>query len=581
MRCYLNLNTVTLYAMWESTGGNVEPEECKALTQVGQTGTFRDPRDNNVYNIARLKDGKCWMTQNLRLVNKTISSDDSDMEEGSFTVPASERKFNSGDSPAAYFYNNNYGAYYNHYTATAGSSTSSLVTGNAKNSICPKGWHLPDNDFRALYWNYPDYTQMVATPFPAFVMASDIYGTNSVSTKGTHGFYWSSFKAGGSQAYSLFLYNPSTTSRRIEPETAEPSYFGMPIRCVAYTSSDGNTITFKTGNNIQAIVVTDTNAGESYKALPGEELQLKHLKNDTELAVSIIPATNNKLGSWTRDTNKGILRSSTLLTTTYTVKGNETLVANGVEGVYSYIQETSECAADGTNVTDKRDGKSYTIAKLADGKCWMTQNLRLGDTSPMILKSDTSDVTSDFELPASSQESFARASESSSLKAAYVDSAYGGYYNYYLSITNDDHNTNSICPKGWRPPTIQEYETMTEAYSSNAQTLMKTPVNFYLSGFIDMGSVLSYSDINGAPIEQGVKGEFLSSTFQSCSGSASFYLNSLVKISDNWRHSCGNGAGTPLRCIQRTQGENYQAAGDRYPTTSGFCEPCQSAAMAL
>ncbi|MBR3132446.1 hypothetical protein IKG33_03540, partial [Candidatus Saccharibacteria bacterium] len=34
-----------------------------------------------------------------------------------------------------------------------------------------------------------------------------------------------------------------------------------------------------------------------------------------------------------------------------------------------------------TALTDARDGNTYTVARLADGKCWMTENLRLNNTN--------------------------------------------------------------------------------------------------------------------------------------------------------------------------------------------------------
>ncbi len=49
---------------------------------------------------------------------------------------------------------------------------------------------------------------------------------------------------------------------------------------------------------------------------------------------------------------------------------------------------------------DYRDGNSYYVAKLADGNCWMTQNLHLNFAPTTIpLTPNTSDVVSDVELP--------------------------------------------------------------------------------------------------------------------------------------------------------------------------------------
>ena len=58
----------------------------------------------------------------------------------------------------------------------------------------------------------------------------------------------------------------------------------------------------------------------------------------------------------------------------------------------TYMQDVTSCPSSlptGTQytLTDKRDGKTYTVSKLADNKCWMTQNLDLdiggADTAPL------------------------------------------------------------------------------------------------------------------------------------------------------------------------------------------------------
>ena len=61
------------------------------LPNVGNTFTAYDKRDEQAYTIAKLKDGKYWMTTNLNLAGgTTITSDDSDLAEGaSYTLPAS------------------------------------------------------------------------------------------------------------------------------------------------------------------------------------------------------------------------------------------------------------------------------------------------------------------------------------------------------------------------------------------------------------------------------------------------------------------------------------------------------------
>ncbi len=125
-------------------------------------------------------------------------------------------------------------------------------------------------------------------------------------------------------------------------------------------------------------------------------------------------------------------------------------------------------------LTDVRDGNSYTVRKLGDGRCWMTQNLRLGYydieynySGGRTLNSTTTDFTgSDITLPRSSKSDFTSANQYT--YQAYVSSDYeadaraSGYYNWYTatagagssSVKTDNQNVNtSICPKGWTLPT--------------------------------------------------------------------------------------------------------------------------------
>ena len=68
----------------------------------------------------------------------------------------------------------------------------------------------------------------------------------------------------------------------------------------------------------------------------------------------------------------------------------------------TYMQDVTSCPSSlptGTQYTliDKRDGKTYTAAKQADGKCWMTQNLDLdigGEGTAMLTSENTNLTTS-------------------------------------------------------------------------------------------------------------------------------------------------------------------------------------------
>ena len=182
-----------------------------------------------------------------------------------------------------------------------------------------------------------------------------------------------------------------------------------------------------------------------------------------------------------------------------------------------YLQDvtSSTCPETATLVYDSRDEEKYMIQKLADEKCWMLDNLRLGSTSSMTLKNtDTNITASTYTLPASISSGFnsytaaqintaskaTNATYSSNITSSSFNdnntAKIGVYYNYYAAtaggIRSSSNSSNAsadrdICPKGWRMPTggsSGEYQALYTAYSSdnvNFQTALRTPLSGYFS----------------------------------------------------------------------------------------------------
>lgn len=206
---------------------------------------------------------------------------------------------------------------------------------------------------------------------------------------------------------------------------------------------------------------------------------------------------------------------------------------------YYKMQDMSEsiCAAvsapsgDVTQIgqlIDARDGEIYTVKKLADGKCWLAENLRLGGNNTITLhNTDTHISASSWTLPASGTENFDATNgytnalinaDSKNTEQPAVDYSpkgkIGVLYNYCAASagtychprgSGTGNATQDICPKGWRMPTGGnggEYQTLYTAYSSNAasfQAALATP----LSGFFSYGSAG----------DRGTSGLFWSSTY--------------------------------------------------------------------
>ena len=117
-----NMAGQTLYAKWVQSAGNMQNwTGCSSLS-TGTVTALTDTRDSNVYAVLKAADGKCWMIENLRLINTSITSSNSNISASSFSIPA-QTWSGKGTYTSAELYNTNYtsyGIYYNYYTATAG-----------------------------------------------------------------------------------------------------------------------------------------------------------------------------------------------------------------------------------------------------------------------------------------------------------------------------------------------------------------------------------------------------------------------------------------------------------------------------
>ena len=159
-----------------------EVEACPASLPEEQVYTLTDTRDNQDYKVAKLKDGKCWMVENLNIAGGTaLSSEDTDFEstytlpttgnwtvtDGKLVLPASATKnpdnnnltdnsqfgtdnyafiFNSGNKENCGTSGQNIPcySYYSWDVATLGSGRSiDQDNTDAPYSICPKNWRLP------------------------------------------------------------------------------------------------------------------------------------------------------------------------------------------------------------------------------------------------------------------------------------------------------------------------------------------------------------------------------------------------------------------------------------------------------
>lgn len=308
-------------------------------------------------------------------------------------------------------------------------------------------------------------------------------------------------------------------------------------------------LTFKVGDsNIETIIIADSS--QNYKpfyATSNQDIVFSSPTEGTKYIVTVVPKSNYKLGSWDRLSYAGILASTTLLTTTY-IAGSmgETFTATSVAGSYDTMQvqdpespvegesgsniSDTLCPTTGANVTDSRDGKSYTVAKFGN-YCYMLSNLRLdntmdngngGTTARVLTKADSdikdggvtyidpetgNEVTkTSFTMPNVAWANWyckANMKHYSQNNGSEYRDEY--YYNWYTAKanpypctsptsdtnateTNDALALGSICPKGWTLPNYNDITAATLWNDGANPGMLATSGNFYSGSQSNLGS---------------------------------------------------------------------------------------------
>ena len=536
-------------------------------TTIGDDNTLRDTRDNNTYTVRKLKDGNCWMTQNLRLTGRdtNFTQDDSDVSPSGFSMPTSAENTETWcitddavcDDQAQYLNSNNmdYGVYYNWYTATAGSGTYGMESTNASYSICPKGWQLPTGDdngsFQTIRNIYDDYNSLSDPSGPYYILSGRRIGDETKYQEEV-GRWWSSTASSNNRGLNLdiWLYDSTvstsgknnglsvrclaqnpTYTLTIDPNggtlkgsTDVQSYSGTtgetrtvsnPIGPAAYTISyddngQGATYTESPSSATKsfsswALSGTGSFAGGSYEFGSGNGMLTAQYNTESDMFILPFISKSGYSCQWAEGSPSGTLHTGGSGYTT--VSGNTTFYAVCTNNTFNSISNMQDmtptiCAnastGDAATLTDTRDNKTYTIRKLADGNCWMTQNLALTGRDTNFTQDDSDVSPSGFSMPTSAEDAgtWCRDYDAACIdQTKYLDSgdnSRGTYYNWYTATASSgSYSTRSasysICPKGWRLPTggpIGELQTLyaNDSYNTPDKMFASDGPAFILSG---------------------------------------------------------------------------------------------------
>ncbi len=237
VRCTLNEPTMQTF------------DKTKWLHEEGDSMQLNDERDGSLYTVVRLEDGNVWMIEDLKIMNKTLTSEDSNLPSGeTFTIPASNiSAFTNEYNTRAAYLNPTYpyGGFYNFYTATAGWGTYSRKEAESSpKDICPKGWRLPihnssTDEFEGLRDVYSNDFMMGSQEYdyssgPNLYASGEIYN-GQLSNAGHAGVYWTNSSYGDDDADGNgsggALWIDSTGYS--EGVIGNMKYDGAAIRCVA------------------------------------------------------------------------------------------------------------------------------------------------------------------------------------------------------------------------------------------------------------------------------------------------------------------------------------------------------------
>lgn len=349
---------------------DITPEICANTPEADNLGNnqyqLKDLRDQKIYWVAKMKDGNCWMTQNLDYDLKTtkpLTSADSDVikswtptEDTQITAtpnfditnnnvkswdPAQGKvatycTYGRCNDISTISSNDGHDAQGNYYTwgaVTAGqaaSLTSNTAGQQATQSICPRGWKMPlsgrsksnelwDNNMSFAYlfesygwvWdksyfanNLDGGTQYIITRSPFYF----VYGGSAYSTmtpNGNSGAYWSSVANGSNSVFALVFTPPTYPAQSVGRQ------YGYPVRCVAHGEESKN-VEIVINNTISLDVASEVEVkkGESNPSTAGLEIKVASSQPYNVSVSSSDPVLRSNAISTTIPSKSGLLNTN-------------------------------------------------------------------------------------------------------------------------------------------------------------------------------------------------------------------------------------------------------------------------------
>ncbi|MBQ3352462.1 hypothetical protein IJG91_02285 [Candidatus Saccharibacteria bacterium] len=208
---------------------------------------------------------------------------------------------------------------------------------------------------------------------------------------------------------------------------------------------------------------------------------------------------------------------------------------------------------------DIRDSKLYTVRKLADGNCWMTQNLKYELSTGKTLVGADNATGEAISFTVSSCATHGNCPMNNNTKFGTGSRTSEYYYSWFAATAGSGSNStpnytdapNSVCPAHWRmPPTNisstpdKSYTKLVDSYITGAwdyEILESSPLDFARNGAL----------WDGVLVNNDYSGYFWSSTADSRHSNGAYYTYQLYYRTDgaNTYDSSSRPQGGSVRCV--------------------------------
>ncbi|MBQ3445915.1 hypothetical protein IJG29_04325 [Candidatus Saccharibacteria bacterium] len=414
-----------------------------------------DIRDSKVYWVAKLMDGKCWMTQNLDFdITGPLNSTTTNLTVAGVAPYTDGYVKDPSTGVITWTPSAN--------TISAPAINQSFTWNGSYNN--PESIDLGDWYYRSDYYNNDDCSEYGCNFHTgnAGSQFSQTPGANGAHSHVGNYYNWSAAVASSNTSG----YNSGNAVNSLCPAN-----WNLPVNGMYGTLNSlyNPNITINTELGSTAAADKDLLAAPLYFVRAGDVWSSAlHLagRDGNYWSSTVYSSSNAHLlyfrssGVWPADSNDRSLGWS--------------LRCVVDDSMQSFDQDAAASLAinESLQLRDVRDGKEYWVTKLADGKVWMTQNLVVASGTK--LTSANSNVINEYVIPdADLDKSINTAGPWSSLSTGLTH--YGndnngtpmGWYNYcaasagtICSEENTENATYDICPALWRMPTLTELSDM-------------------------------------------------------------------------------------------------------------------------